>query len=171
MGRPWPHPVGPDSKALNLAVWGRGGVDISGIRLFLFQVSPVERRRRRVFRVSMPVSHESGGGGGHVQVRRAFGAAVRQAGVAVGRGEGEVEPADDPFGKDPVLSPGGSCRSGDREGRVLPAAAAGPRGHAGRHRPDGHVAVHLVGACQGGRTVHHPLRSLDSGADRGQGRS
>ena len=61
-------------------------------------------------------------------------------------------------------------RAGARAGRVLPGAPPRPRGHAGRHRADGHPPVHLERARRDGGAHHRPLRPPDPGLPgRGRG--
>ncbi|KAF3853281.1 hypothetical protein F7725_013969 [Dissostichus mawsoni] len=68
-------------------------------------------------------------------------------------------PSSTTSGSNPTLT---LCdrESGDRPRAHVPASAARPRGHAGRHGPDGHAAVHQQRPAQGGRALHHPLRPL-----------
>ena len=80
-----------------------------------------------------------------------------------------AEPAPVPGREDRLRPPGPPGPGGDPAGEELPGAAARPRGHAGRHRPDGPPPVHDARALpEVAVPYHRPLRPPDPGRGRRQ---
>ncbi|KAI6240033.1 Aconitate hydratase, mitochondrial [Aphelenchoides fujianensis] len=103
------------------------------------------------------------------QVRDGLQPPLREAPIEHRDREEAPEPPAHALREDRLRPLGRPEEPGDRAWSQLPAPPSRPRRHAGRHRPDGHAAVHVVRPAAGRRPLDHPLRPLDRGASGQQG--